>query len=99
MRPLTVLLGIVMGSAVSITVALTLTLVVFLALPDQAERLQSEFAPLLRNLGGSFMLAAIAVASFYGELRNRPWRTTAHAALISVLLATAWLAWPRDAGG
>ena len=39
MHPLAMLLGIVMGSAVSITVALVLTLVVFMFLPEYADRI------------------------------------------------------------
>ena len=39
MHQLAMLLGIVMGSAVSITVALVLTLVVFMFLPEYADRI------------------------------------------------------------
>ena len=52
MHPLAMLLGIVMGSAVSITVALVLTLVVFLFLPEYADRIGEEFPPLLSALAG-----------------------------------------------
>ncbi len=94
MRPLAVLLGIVMGSTVSIAVALGLTLIVFLALPDQSDRLASELAPLARNVTGALVLATVASLSFYGELRLRAWRFRAHALLTAAMLAVAWLAWP-----
>jgi hypothetical protein len=95
MRPLAVMLGIVMGSTVSVAVALALTLIVFLALPDQSERLQPELGPLARSLAGAVALAMVSSASFYGELREREWRGPAHAALGVSAMVTVWLAWPR----
>ncbi len=95
MRPLAVLLGIVMGSTVSIAVALALTLIVFLAMPDQSDRLAAEFAPLARSVSGSLALAIVASLSFYGELRLRSWRLVAHTLLAAAMLAVAWLLWPR----
>jgi hypothetical protein len=96
MRPLAVLFGIVMGSAVSIAVALTLTLAVFLLLPDQATRLAPEFDPLMRTLGVAVVMAALSVAGFVGELRGAPWRRPAQFALVLALLAVGWMAWPGD---
>ena len=96
MHPLAVLTGIVLGSAVSITVALTLTLVVFLMLPEYAPRIGEEFPPLLRALGGSALLAALAAAAFLGEVKRRPWRHAAQAVLWGVLAAGAWWIWPRE---
>ena len=87
MRPLVVLLGIVMGSTVSIAVALLLTGVVFLLLPEYGERLAEERSPLLAACLLSVLLAGIAAASFYGELRD---------ALLA--LRGAWSA-AGDAGG
>jgi len=96
MRPLAVLLGIVMGSTVSIAIGLAMTLVVFLFLPEYSERIAGEFAPLLRALAVTVLLAAVAIASFYGELRSLRWRRVAHAGLALLLVAVALLAVPRD---
>jgi Na+/citrate or Na+/malate symporter len=96
MNPLAVLTGIVLGSAVSITVALTLTLVVFLLLPEFAPRIGEEFPPLLRALGGSALLAALAGAAFLGEVKRLPWRRAAHFVLWALLAAGAFWVWPRD---
>lgn len=95
MHPLAMLTGIVLGSAVSITVALTLTLVVFLLLPEYASRIGEEFPPLLRALGGSALLAALAAAAFLGEVKQRPWRRAAQAVLWAVLAVGAWWVWPK----
>ena len=73
MHPLAMLLGIVMGSAVSITVALVLTLVVFMFLPEYADRIGEEFPPLLSALAGSAFLAVLGGVAFVGELRAARW--------------------------
>jgi hypothetical protein len=95
MRPLVVLLGIVMGSTVSIAVALLLTGVVFLLLPEYSARLADESRPLLAACLLSVVLAGAAAASFYAELKGLPWRRLAHAALLALLAAAVWIYWPN----
>jgi hypothetical protein len=95
MRPLVVLLGIVMGSTVSIAVALLLTGVVFLLLPQYASRLADERGALVSACALSVVLAAMAVTSFYGELRLKAWRFAAHAALTLALAVVLWVYWPK----
>jgi len=95
MRPFVVLLGIVMGSTVSIAVALLMTGVVFLLLPEYAHRLAEERDPLLTACLLSVFLAAIAGTSFYGELRVRSWRFAAHGALLAMLVLSLWTYWPK----
>jgi len=95
MRPLVVLLGIVMGSTVSIAVALLMTGVVFLLMPEYADRLADERGLLLVACSLSVLLAAIAVTSFYGELRLRTWRYVAHAGLAMSLAVVLWTYWPK----
>jgi hypothetical protein len=96
MRPLAMLLGIVMGSTVSIAIGLALTIVVFALLPEHKERIAEEYAPLWRSFLSMLLVSAIAVASFFGELRQRPWRRWAHALLVALLVGGLWLYWPRD---
>ena len=74
MYPLTVLLGIILGSSFSITVGLGIVAVVFWALKSDYPRLQSEFAPLVGSVGFFTLLTAVAAVSFYGELKRRSWR-------------------------
>jgi hypothetical protein len=95
MRPLVVLIGIVMGSTVSIAVALLMTGVVFLLLPEYAHRLAEERNPLLVACLLSVLLAGIAATSFYGELRSRRWRFAAHGALLVMLALSLWTYWPK----
>ncbi len=94
MKPLTVLLGIVAGSAVALAVSLGMTGIVFLLLPEYSARLAVEQLPLLRGLAWSWSLAIIAGASFLGEVRGSPWRRAAQSLLVALIAALAWRFWP-----
>lgn len=94
MKPLTVLLGIIAGSAVALAVALGMTGIVFLLLPEYSDRLAAEHAPLLKGLAWSWSLALIAAASFLGEVQNRGWRRQAQTLLVLILAMLAWRFWP-----
>ena len=96
MRPLVVLLGIVMGSTVSIALGLVMTGVVFLLIHDTDSRLAEETRPLLGNILLAVTLAGVAFASFLGELQRRQWRFLAHAGLVVMLGVAVWTYWPRD---
>lgn len=95
MRPLTVLIGIVMGSAVSLAVGLSLTWIVLLFMPEHAERFAGEQAPLLKAIALFTVMSAAAAISFYGEIKGRSWRGAAHASTLAMLGVTAWVYWPR----
>jgi len=97
MRPLTVLLGIVMGSTAAIALGLAMVLIIFLILSDEHAELRAEYGPLLRSTVLFTLLAGAAIASFVGELRSRPWRRVAQAALVLGLAAAVWVYWPRAA--
>jgi hypothetical protein len=95
MRPLAVLIGIVMGSAVSLAVGLALTWVVFQFLPEEGGVWAAEERPLVQAVALFTLLAAVATASFVGEVRSRPWRRLAQAGLVLVLGLAVWVYWPR----
>ncbi len=95
MKPLAVLIGIVMGSAVSLAVGLLMTMIVILFIPEHADRLAAERAPLMKAILLFTLLSAAAAASFYGEIRTRRWRFPAHAAMVAVFAGTVWMYWPR----
>lgn len=96
MRPLLVLLGIVMGSAVSIALTLLMSGVVFLLIPQYAPRIEDEIGPLWWACLLTTVLAAIATTSFYGEVRRRGWRLAAHLVLALALAASFWKFWPKS---
>jgi hypothetical protein len=97
MRPLAVLIGIVMGSAVAIAVGLGMVLIIFLILSGEHAELEAEYPALLRAVGLFALLATVAATSFVGELRARRWRPLAHAALVASLALIVWMYWPRSA--
>ena len=99
MRPAVVVLGFVLGSAAAITFALAGTTIVFITLRSEYPRLEDELRPLLLHVGLFSLLTLAAGSSFYGALKERPWRRVAVVALIVVLAAVAaYLAWPRFTG-
>jgi hypothetical protein len=95
MRPLAALLAILTGSAVALTVGLLLTWVTILFLPAQQARFAPEHAALLKAIGVFGVFAAVAAASLYGELRERHWRLSAHAATLAMFALAVWAYWPR----
>jgi hypothetical protein len=95
MRPLTVLIGIIMGSSVSIALGLAMVLIVFLILLGERPELRAEFRPLMLGIVLFTTLSALSVAAFVGSVRQRPWRRMAMAGLWSALLVIGWIYWPR----
>jgi hypothetical protein len=83
-----------MGSTVSLAVGLLLTWVVILFLPQDEARFAPEHIPLLKAIAVFSLFAAAAGASFYWDLRSRPWRLKAHLATLGMLAAAVWLYWP-----
>jgi len=83
-----------MGSAVSLAVGLAMTWVVILLLPADAARFAPEHASLLKAIALFTGLAAATAASFYGDLRSRKWRLSAHLITVVLFAATVWVYWP-----
>ena len=96
MQPLTVLLGIIMGSSVAIALGLGMVLIVFLILLGERPELRAEFRPLMLGIVLFTVLSVLSVASFLGSVRQRSWRRVAMAGLWSVLLLIGWIYWPRS---
>src|SRR5438045_3671202 len=70
MRPLTALLGIVMGSAVALAIGLLMTWIVILLLPADEARFAPERAPLLRAIAVFTLFSAAAAAGEPDEKRH-----------------------------
>jgi len=95
MRPLTVLIGIILGSAASITFGLGGVLIVFGVLGGEHPELLRELPQLLWNLIAFGVLTAASAGSFLGQIKVRPWRVWAHLATAACLGAVVLLYWPR----
>lgn len=97
MRPLTVLTGIVLGSAAATTFGLAATLVVFLVLSGEYPQFRAELPLLALYLAVFVLLTALAGASFIGLARSRPWWGWAQAAMWLMLAGLASLYyWTRS---
>jgi hypothetical protein len=98
LRPLTVLLGIAMGSSVALLAGLLMTLAVFLLLPEYADRLGGERLPLFVAVGWALALAVTSAAAFVGELRQHAWRRFAAGAMVAAVAGLVWTYWPAGNG-
>jgi len=97
MRPFTVLIGIVLGSAASITFGLSSVLIVFCVLRGEHPELGRELPQLLGSLIAFAVLTAASAYSFLGQARLRSWRGWAHAATLVGLCGVILMYWPRRA--
>jgi hypothetical protein len=95
MRPFTVLIGIVMGSAASITFGLGAVLIVFCILAGAHPDLSRELPQLIVSLSAFAALTAASAGSFVGQAKGRSWRGWAHAGTVLCLAIVVMLYWPR----
>ena len=95
MRPFTVLIGILLGSAASITIGLGTVLIVFLVLKGEHPDLAREMPQLTGSLIAFTVLTAASAGSFLGQLKLRFWRGWAHLATAACLGGVVLLYWPR----
>jgi hypothetical protein len=95
MRPFTVLIGIVLGSAASITFGLGAVLIVFCLLRGEHPDLSRELPQLAGSLAAFAVLTATSAGSFLAQAQGRPWRGWAHAATLICLFGVVLLYWPH----
>jgi hypothetical protein len=95
MRPFTVLIGILLGSAASITFGLSGVLIVFWVLRGEHPDLSHEMPRLIGSLAAFAILTTASAGSFLGQVKARPWRGWAHLATAFCLCGVIWLYWPR----
>ena len=94
MHPLTVVTGILLGSALSITVSLTAVMLIYLILGDEYPRLAHEFSALIDSTLIFLGLTAISGLSFYSLLKRLRSRWWLQAAQWTALAATTYYYWP-----
>ena len=97
MRPFTVLIGIVLGSAASSTFGLGAVLIVFCVLAGRQPEQWRELPRLGLSLLAFGVLTAASAGSFLGQAKARPWRGWAHAATVGVLAGITLWYWPHRA--
>ena len=90
MRPLTVLTGIVLGSAAAASFSLFATLIVFAFLLGDHPQFRSEMPMLALYTAASVGLTGVAAISFIGELRDRSWRRWSQAAMWGVVVGLTY---------
>jgi len=93
--PLTVITGIIMGSAVSIAFGLAAVLFVFLVLSGEHPRLADEYGTLVRSMLLFTALSVVSVIGFLALLRGRRWIWPAQASIYACIALIAWYYWPR----
>ena len=97
MRPFTVVLGIIMGSAVALAVGLAMAGIVFVLLwllGDGRSQVAAEAPAMLQGLAWTWSLSIISIAAFYGEVRGRSWRRAPQCLLPLALALLSWRYWP-----
>jgi hypothetical protein len=97
MRPFTVLIGIVLGTAASITFSMGAVLIVFGVLAGRHPDLSRELPKLMLSLLAFGALTAASAGSFLGQVKGRSWRPWAHVATLTVLGAIVLIYWPHRA--
>jgi hypothetical protein len=95
MRPFTVLMGILLGSAASVTFGLGAVLIVFAILAGRHPDLMEEMPRLVLSFAVFLCLTAVSAGSFLGQVRYRSWRVWAHTATFTCLIGVILLYWPR----
>jgi hypothetical protein len=73
MHPLTVVTGILLGSAASIAAGLVVVLFMFYLLSGEHPQLAGEMGALVTNAGLFFAMTIVCAASFIGLVKERRW--------------------------
>jgi len=88
MRPLAILTGFVLGTAVSITFSMAVVGFLLMVMVSDYPRVGGEIRPLMVAAGLFLCLTAAAALSFIGLLRERPWWWAAQLAMWAILAGT-----------
>jgi hypothetical protein len=94
-QPFTVILGIVLGSLVSIAFSLSVVMLVFWILLDDHPRFSAEMPEVVRGTLIFSFLAIVAGVSFFGTLMGRTWRFAGLGMLWISLFAAGYYYWPN----
>ena len=95
MSPLAVLTGIIMGSAVTISIGLAMVLVVFLLMAGDYPALAREYGALLSSFLLFLTLAFVSAYAFLAVLRQTRWQWYAQAATWLTIALLTFHYWPK----
>lgn len=85
MQPLTVITGILLGSAASISAGLAVVLLIFALLSGRHPQLSAEFGPLVIHTLIFLGMTAVSAASFISLVKRLRWRWLSQAGMWSAL--------------
>lgn len=94
MQPFVVILGVLLGTLVSLAFGLGVVLFVFWFLQSESTRFAAEMPYLLKSTAIFLALSAVCATAFVGTLRRRRWRYPVLTLLWTGLLWAGWYYWP-----
>ena len=94
MQPLTVLTGILFGSAASIAFGLAVSVIVSFAVSRESPQLAAELGALWRHTVLFLGLTGLCGLGFYGLVKRTPWRWVAQGVMWLALAAATRFYWP-----
>ncbi len=95
MQPLSVLIGIILGSAFSIALGLSVVLLLLSVVGQDSPQVAAEREGLVGSIAIFWSLTVIAAASFIGQLRYLWWRWPVQFLLWAGLAVTGMYYWPE----
>jgi len=94
MQPFTVILGVILGSLVSIAFSLSAVTLIFWILRGDHPQFSAELPELTRAMGIFVVLALTGFAAFVATLRRTSWRYLPLALMWAGLGAAGFYYWP-----
>jgi len=94
MRPVTMVVGIILGSSTAIALGLVVVLLIYLLIGADEPAMQREIPALWRNSMIFIGFTAVSAVSFYGQIKQTRWASLALAAIILMLAALVTYYWP-----
>ena len=94
MKPLTIITGVVLGSAASITLGLAVVILIFVLSGLDQPRIRDEFPPLVSSVALFALLTVVSAASFVALVKHQRWRWWAQALMWALLVAIGLYYWP-----
>lgn len=95
MRPLTVLTGIILGSAFSIALGLSVVLLIFAIIGADHPQIDAERGGIVEAIALFTVLTALAAVSFIGQLRGRWWQYPGVVVMWGTLVLIGMYYWPE----